>query len=177
MGEVLDTKESQVEHKEVSMKRCPKCGKLYDDSWDFCIHCNVKLDKAFSTVEEETAAVQQARMRKCPNCEEEILKVARICKHCGSKLSARGLINSAGNAPAIISFVLGILAVLTGIWGVGFFLAILAIIVGKGGQDSEHPTLAKWGVGLGWVTIVYVILFAVGWAYIVSMLPVSAYPY
>jgi len=33
------------------MKKCPKCGKVYDDSWKMCLNCSVVLSEDISIVE------------------------------------------------------------------------------------------------------------------------------
>jgi len=33
------------------MKKCPKCGKTYDDTWKMCLHCSVALSDNLSIVE------------------------------------------------------------------------------------------------------------------------------
>lgn len=33
------------------MKKCPKCGKTYDDTWKVCLHCSVDLSENLSVVE------------------------------------------------------------------------------------------------------------------------------
>ena len=74
---------------------------------------------------------------------------------------------------AITSFVLGLLAIITGFFGIGLYFAIAAVCVSPGGRDSEYRTLAVWGMYLGWFVIIgalFRILFF-GGITAISMIP------
>jgi hypothetical protein len=48
------------------MKKCPKCRKIYDDSWGVCLHCTEKLHEIQLTKEEmeEMERIKLAKAEK-----------------------------------------------------------------------------------------------------------------
>ena len=118
-------------------------------------------------------------IKRCPFCKEAIQAAAIKCKHCGEMLNRTGQSEKkwssdsdvhsrkpprgSSNGLAITSFVLGILAVITGIAGIGFLFAVIAVCLGPGGRDSEHGALASWGIYLGWFVIICFIIVVLFW--------------
>ena len=50
----------------VEMKKCPKCGQTYDDSWKICLHCSVNLSDDLSTRESNPELRNKAENKR-PN--------------------------------------------------------------------------------------------------------------
>lgn len=48
------------------MKKCPKCGKTYDDTWKICLHCGVNLSNDLS-IKEDNPELQNKGGDKRPN--------------------------------------------------------------------------------------------------------------
>ena len=48
------------------MKKCPKCGQTYDDSWKICLHCSVNLSDDLSTRESNPELRNKAENKR-PN--------------------------------------------------------------------------------------------------------------
>lgn len=162
---------------------CSKCAKETSRFSPQCLFCGESLEGPQLTQNTETSIPPAAdqkiaqepgpgQFKKCPHCAEIIRAEAKKCKHCKTYVSEpcqrapvyQPVVASParkGNGVAIASFVLGILAVFTGALGLGFLLAIIAICLGAGGRESDHPSLAAWGVGLGWFVIISSILVGV----------------
>ena len=46
------------------MKRCPKCGKAYDDSWSSCLSCSVQLGDSGVAIEEKQPTEERQQIRR-----------------------------------------------------------------------------------------------------------------
>ena len=58
-GEMLERKTKIIKTK--TAKVCPKCNKVYDDSWGVCIGCNIPLVSKAITAEEDEKDVFSGR--------------------------------------------------------------------------------------------------------------------
>lgn len=60
------------------MKKCPKCGRTYDDSWGVCINCNVQLSK-ISPSQMTEAMENHEKIKTKQEEEEEDIKRHALC--------------------------------------------------------------------------------------------------
>jgi RNA polymerase subunit RPABC4/transcription elongation factor Spt4 len=57
------------------MKKCSKCNKIYDDSWEVCINCSEELVK----------------VKQCPKCKDILPSIADTCPKCNVDLDTGDL--------------------------------------------------------------------------------------
>jgi len=96
------------------MKKCPKCSKIYDDSWKICLKCNLELSQSTGNDAGEKGGYV---MKKCPYCSEKIQDSAVKCRFCGEWLDKA---KSRPLEPASFKF--------PKIW-IGYLLAALSAIL------------------------------------------------
>lgn len=77
------------------MKKCPKCNKTYNDSWEVCLTCRTELEDIGSPqdysknlikntkVQEPVTETKRRMVMYCRNCGKKINDKAEICVNCG----------------------------------------------------------------------------------------------
>lgn len=69
------------------MRKCPKCNKIYDETWKVCLQCGSPL----TTVERQVANAPWIGTRQiCQNCKKEVEINSKIqfCQWCGKPIIA-----------------------------------------------------------------------------------------
>ncbi len=75
------------------MRKCPKCGKTYDDTWKVCLTCSTALSDNISNNE---VVLPLKTHNKCLNCgkvtTEKLIRLSvdgwlpKVCKSCAKRL-------------------------------------------------------------------------------------------
>lgn len=130
------------------MKKCPKCGKQYDDVsticlGPFCSHAElIEVNVAINIPQQQPLSeknsqkipdAQQIRTKKCPYCAEEIKKEALICFHCKERIYEKRGSGKIGGAILLLILFLMLLPDIYAILGpfASFLIFIIAIIIGS----------------------------------------------
>ena len=142
------------------MKKCKKCGAIFEDDFEFCSKCGEKLEKAGtcprcgSTVSPDDAFCGHCGFdlkngNKCRSCGAEIKEGSRFCPKCGKPLDSHQIIEKkstnkvAGKTNTIINVVLcSVFLFVSLLMIIGFFGAIAKVsYIGTEGYYSESLTI------------------------------------
>lgn len=99
------------------MKLCEKCKAGFDDSFDVCIYCEIRLTQLVldKVIQEDVIMIPK---HGCPFCKSLIYEDASKCPHCQSELGVSGVLGA-------VSGVAGSLAALALI-----FLVLVCFLIG-----------------------------------------------